>query len=360
MGEFEHRFWKNRAVDIETEVIAWKSMFRPAIEYGSEVWWPLVQQLEPLERLQRKVCKWILGCCRSTANEVVLGELGLPTLNSRFMRARLAFAGVVKRTGKERILGLCGQIDTTGIMPRRYTWSRVVSKALIAVGLEGNFQCSDLGTGAEEEEVLESWKRSVKSAVLVTERAQWKDGLAQKSKSELYAKIKEDPEFEPYLHIAEYLQCGKLRFNLRSGMCMLNVEKGRRSGEREDRMCSLCVQGVEETVEHFLFVCPVFNHLRAQFENNLASRCSRYSTPSLLVKWRSGVHINQAHIVLGDCTKFILSECERESKPGDVAREVRLISNRFIVSLWNARKKLLFSDLALASGAQSPQCGSAS
>ena len=37
VGEFEFRFWKNRAVDIETKVIAWKSMFRPALEYGSEV-----------------------------------------------------------------------------------------------------------------------------------------------------------------------------------------------------------------------------------------------------------------------------------------------------------------------------------
>jgi len=288
------------------------------------------------------------------------GELGIPTLNSRFLRARLSFAGVVKRTGTERILGLCGHIDTSGIMSRRYTWSRVVSRALDAVGLEGNFQCSDLGTGVEEKEVLESWKRIVKSAVLVTEREEWERGLVQKSKSVLYAQIKENPEFEPYLHIAEYMHCGKLRFNLRSGMCMLNVEKGRRSGEPDDRLCSLCVQGVEETVEHFLFTCPVFNHIRAQFDNNLSSFCSKHNLPSVLVKWRSHVHVDQAHIVLGDCTKFINSECDRESKPGEVAREVRLIANRFLVSLWNARKKLLFSDLALASGAQSPHCGSAS
>lgn len=134
---YEHRFWKNRAVDVEAKVIAWKSIFRPAIEYGSEVWWPMGVDLVKFERLQRKVCKWILGCCVTTTNEIVLGDLGVPSLESRFLRARLAWAGSVKYLGEERIAGLCASVDTSGVRTR--TWSQWVSMALVKVGLGDTF-----------------------------------------------------------------------------------------------------------------------------------------------------------------------------------------------------------------------------
>lgn len=46
---------------------------------------------------------------------------------------------------------------------------------------------------------------------------------------------------------------------------------------------------------------------------------------------------------LGDCTEYELDECSRDSKPRDVARGIRLISNRFILAIWNARKNSTYS-----------------
>jgi hypothetical protein len=70
VSALEGRFWKNHAVDIRTKAIAWKSIFRPVLEYGSEVWWP---GQADMERLRKRVWKWALGCLVTTVNEVVLG-----------------------------------------------------------------------------------------------------------------------------------------------------------------------------------------------------------------------------------------------------------------------------------------------
>ena len=74
-----------------------KPVFRPAIEYGREGWWSLNADLERLERPQRKVCKLVLECCRTTTNEVVLGDLGGKFIGKpRFTRAPLAWAGTLQ------------------------------------------------------------------------------------------------------------------------------------------------------------------------------------------------------------------------------------------------------------------------
>ena len=103
VNALEWRLWKNRALDVETKVIAWKTIFRPALEYGSEVWWPHDKMPELFERLRLKICKWILGCAVTTPTAIVLGDLGVPTMRSRFVRARLGFAGTVQCMERERI-----------------------------------------------------------------------------------------------------------------------------------------------------------------------------------------------------------------------------------------------------------------
>ena len=123
VNKLEYRLWKNRAVDVKTKVIAWSSIFRPVIEYGAEVWWPGAAEMDRVERIQKRVCKWMLGVCRTTIDEVVLGELGIPTVESRFVRARLAWAGWVRCAEVGSIVGLCGALE---VKSRRnaHTWER--------------------------------------------------------------------------------------------------------------------------------------------------------------------------------------------------------------------------------------------
>jgi len=360
VSQYEFRFWKNRAVDVKTKVIAWRAMFRPAIEYGSEVWWPLEQDLIVFERLQRKVCKWILGVCVTTPIEAVSGDLGLPSLGSRFSRALLSWAGVVRCMSRDRITGLCGDINTTRV--GKHTWSRRVTMALKLVRLSESFELECVPVQEEGiDEAVKRWKETVKSAVLAYELEEWRKGMQLKTKVSLYSQIKKFPEFEPYLHVEEYLRVGRLRFKFRSGMAMLNQEVGRRSKVMEDRYCVLCdEEEVEESIEHFLFICPVYKEVRKKFESRLSVCCSKYNVKSILTMWNSNDIISKSHVVLGDCTEFVIRECGKDHNPGEAARDIRLLSNKFLETIWNTRKKLIYPDPASAGGAQTPLRGSAS
>ena len=160
------------------------------------------------------------------------------------------------------------------------------------------------------------WKGKVKPVVLKVEKEEWRKGLVSKAKGVLYAQIKETPGFEPYLHLAEYVQVGKLRFNLRSGMCYLNIEIGRRSRKVEDRLCTLCDLNVDESVGHFVFHCPAYGENRSVFELRLATFCEKWNTPSLLRMWRSGVLMEQAIVVLGDPTQAVQGNAIGRPSPG--------------------------------------------
>ena len=99
----------------------------------------------------------------------------------------------------------------------------------------------------------------------------------------------------------------------------------------------------------------------ASFEQRLVVVCRKYDVMDVVDKWKGGDTVVKAQIVLGDCTEFVThAALDQDTKPGEVAREIRWISNLFISSIWNARKKFLFPDLVYASGAQIPQRGSAS
>jgi hypothetical protein len=351
----EWRLWKNRAVDVETKIIAWKTIFRPALEYGSEVWWPHDKQGEMFERLQLKVCKWMLGCAVTTPSAIVLGELGVPTMRSRFVRARLGFAGAVQCMEEKRITSACREKATM--------WNRMVSLVRNECGLSEAY--GELHSGGSEEERaqrVEEWKALVKLRVREKGREEWWDELVRGKRSESYREIKETPGFEEYLRSPEFQRGGRLLFKVRSGMLYLNDEVGRRSKRVEDRMCVLCNSGMVEDIQHFLFVCPKLCHVREMFRKNFSRVCVKLGIPSMVDVWNSGDVSSHLRIVLGSCVDLFSKELPREVNTADAARELRLVSNHFLLSLWSVRKKLLYSDLAVpsASGANVPPCGPAS
>ena len=218
--------------------------------------------------------------------------------------------------------------------------------------------------GSEEERAqrVEEWKALVRVAVLERERKMWWDELVRGKKSEAYREIKEVPGFETYLMSPEFVWGGLLRFKLRSGMLYLNEEVGRRSKRMKDRECSLCESGEVEDTKHFLFECPKLSRVRDMFRENLVRVCAQYRIPSVVDKWSNGDVSSRLCIVLGSSFRFFKKELPREFSPGEAARELRLISNHLILSLWSVRKKLLYSDLAIpmVGGANVPLCGSAS
>lgn len=357
VNQVEHRFWKNRAVDVRSKMIAWKSIFRPVMEYGAEVWWPGASDLEKFERLQKKVCKWSLGCAITTIDEIVLGELGVPTVESRFSRAKVAWAGVLECMDRKRIAGLCKDLVVKG-RGKRMSWRRVVEKNLQGLDIEAQFQ--ELFFVEEREEraaMVKGWKAIVKGAVGIREIQLWRERACVKVKADLYLQIKDVPRLEEYLFAEDFMQGGQLRFKLRSGSIILNQEKGRRSECFQDRMCEACDGGVEESVLHFLFECPAYEEERDKFSKRLGECCVLHDMENVLQQWSSEDMVCRAKLVLSDC---FIAKSRLKENTHEVTRQIRIISNHFLNAIWDARKHILFSDLVYASGAQKPRSGSAS
>ena len=89
-------------LNVEYGVQIWKSLIRPVLEYGAELWGDC--KWEDAERLQRLAAKRILRCPCLTTNEVALGELGWWSLKTRRDMLRLRFWAVLVNMSIGRIV----------------------------------------------------------------------------------------------------------------------------------------------------------------------------------------------------------------------------------------------------------------
>jgi len=303
----------------------------------------------------------MLGVSKTTIDEVVLGELGIPTVESRLVRARLAWAGSVRCAERGSIVGLCGRLRVKR-RGNEHTWEKKLVDSLTESRLEDAYE--EMGVEVSERpekrrEAVSAWKAAVKRRVGSCEIEKWTDGLHMKVKAAVYLHLKKEPMWESYLARGEFESGGRLRFKARSGSLLLNVERGRRSGCVAERLCEACESGVEESVEHFVLDCPAYVELRQKYSTLLKTLCEEYEAGSVYDMWCSDVKNDRVSVVLGDCTTHIVCDAEQPKDPVEVSRKIRIMSNHFLNALWDARKNVLFSGLVLTSGAQKPRSGSA-
>ena len=355
VSALEFRFWRNRAVDVKTKVIAWKTIFRPIIEYGAEVWWPAQSELNRLEVIQKRICKWILGCCRTTIDEIVLGELGVPTLQSRLLRARLAWAGVAKCIGEDRVVGLCRDL-TAKRRTKAHTWKSKIIEGLREIGLLVVYK--DLVVMDQVKE----WKALVRVGARRWEEKNWALNLAVKEKATVYVSLKQKSGLEKYLERGEFESGGKLRFRMRSGSILLNLERKRRTPNSrfEDSLCETCPNMASESVEHFLLRCPAYDTIRHEFTQKLKDLCEKEDILSIYEAWISSNVDMRMSVVLGDCVRSVCHKPGSKRDSEGLSRKLRCLSNNFISLMWDARKRKIYQGLVFStSGAQKPRSGSA-
>ena len=336
VNRVEYRLWKNRAVDVKTKVTAWKSIYRPIIEYGAEVWWPGAAVLDKLEILQKRVCKWSLGCGSTTVDEVVLGEVDVPPVESRLVRARLGWAGVVRCAVEGSIVSRCSRMVVRG-KGNEFTWRKVMERSLREVELVDELvQLRPVSVEEERRAAVDEWKGRVKGSVRERSEREWKMRLCTKVKAAVYLDLKQKPGWEEYLGREEFERGGRLRFKFRSGSLLLNVERGRRSGVSADRRCEACDSMREETVEHFLFDCAAYVDIRQKFSDVLKAFCDEYDVQSIWEMW-NGRESDRAIVVLGDCGKYMKSGGKGGADGSE--ENIRILSNHFLNVLWDTKKK---------------------
>ena len=66
------------------------SVFRPSLEYGSEVWDGNKSQAASLENIMLGGAKHVLGCSSKTSNEAIWEDMGLEVLHGRRDKRKLS------------------------------------------------------------------------------------------------------------------------------------------------------------------------------------------------------------------------------------------------------------------------------
>jgi hypothetical protein len=70
------------------------------------------------------------------------------------------------------------------------------------------------------------------------------------------------------------------------------------------------------------------------------------------------VDVNKrAQVPLSDCTAYVEDKLSAWGRVYAIARQIHTVSNRFLHTLWDARKHILYPDLVFTCGAQKPRNG---
>ena len=246
------------------------TLILPIVSYACVVWAPLyavnmnketLYELcnnSPMEKLNLKLCKYLLGVHRKSTNAAVRGEIGrYPLLISMLNLAARYHERIQSLEHSSLVKMSCSDIF---VHAYNASWPSVM------VELCRNF-CGTLSLKATLEQIYrESWSSYIDSC---------------QGKLRLYAKFKKSFELENYLlqfptHIRRNFS--KLRISAHN----LAIETGRYSKPHatpiEKRICFYCKQ--VETEFHFIFNCPLYYVERKSLYDQLSNILSIEIIPS--------------------------------------------------------------------------------
>jgi len=224
----------------------------PIVLYGSEIWG--YENLDIIEKLHLKFCKYILGVKSSTPSVMVYGELGRSPLS---IEVKIRMIGYWCRllNGKQSKLSVCAykvMIENYDINnPRNTKWLAFVKSILDDCGLSNIWESQE-----NVENLNAKWLKNKIRRVLNDQFIQsWQENMNSSSKCMLYKCHKHKIEYEKYLvncnkHYAKYIS------KFRTCNHSLPIEKGRYTKvERANRKCDKCNSSNIGDEYHYLLEC---------------------------------------------------------------------------------------------------------
>jgi hypothetical protein len=209
----------------------------------------------PLEKVQIKFCRYILGVHRKATNIAVRAELGLyPVLVELLIHSakywiQLCDTGLVTWVKK-------AYLDSYILKDKSHTWATHIQKLWTHFSL--NEIWNNHGT-RHRHKVIHLLRTGIHNQY----NSLWESALnMESSKLRTYKLFKVKPSLENYLcscNISRRQEFTKLRISAHS----LRIEIGRYTVPRktpvENRTCQLCNSNCIEDERHFVLNCPFFN-----------------------------------------------------------------------------------------------------
>ena len=229
----------------------------PILLYGCEVWG--FTNIQVIERLHLKFCKMLLCLKKSTPNYMVYAELGIKPLLYNIKSRMVNYWARLIQYDENRyncILYnlMLSKSNNNGIT---FKWLDFIKDVLNECGL--TYVWNDQGLY----NVNTKWLKELIKQILNDQYLQTLfSDMHNSSKASNYKLFKENCEFEEYLDILN----NKERIVLckfRTANHRLIIETGRwHNIDRENRICTLCDEGLVGDEFHYLLECSYFNDER--------------------------------------------------------------------------------------------------
>ena len=158
----------------------WKALVSPILEYGAEIWGD--KKWKDGAQIQKKMGKRILQLKKTTADEVVLGELGWWPLKARRDMLRLRYWRKILNMTEERLPKITYEWQRES--GNESSWVKYTEKILEELGMQELW---------EKQKVVESkyeWDKKIEKIIHQREEISWKTRMLNKPKSRTYIKHK--------------------------------------------------------------------------------------------------------------------------------------------------------------------------
>ena len=229
-------------------------MVLPILLYTSDFWGSLKHpKNSPIERLHRSFYKQVLGVKKQTNTSAVHLETGTVPIIFRAIRSSIKNWERI-REGKCNIL-LAAAFQEAAM--ENLPWIASIKQTFETNGLLHLFHST-------ESEVEES--KTPNNVLFQRLKDQYHQSAFEEVKNSskliFYNNLKTRSGMEKYLTNITNVKHRTAITRLRMSSHNLNIEEGRYTAiPREERLCSLCKNGVEDET-HFLVKCPMYNNIK--------------------------------------------------------------------------------------------------
>jgi hypothetical protein len=243
--------------DIETAVGLYDSMIKPILTYASDFWGCLKlppQSRNPIEIMQMKVFKQILGVHKQTTNHGVLLELGKTTLNLECIKLGIKNWERIRMGSGNAII-----LDTySDALKEGLPWLK---------GVEGHLERNNLNYFFTRKEFPNKYPFIYKKLYKAMASSFHEEALdaIKTNKLRSYALFKRESGRENYLLVIKNVEIRTQLTKFRISDHNLMIEKGRHEGlHKSTRFCPFCLDKVEDEI-HFMLKCPIYSNFRGHF-----------------------------------------------------------------------------------------------
>jgi hypothetical protein len=287
-------------LSIDCQLDMFDKIIKPILLYGCEIWG--FSNLDIIERLHLKFCKYVLSVNKSTPSFMIYGELGRYPVSINVKVRMVTFWASLVNSHDFKLSSILLRLAAYNSSSNdiKISWLTFIKNILNECGLCNIYECAPVN-------VL--WLKNTVKQILCDQFLQkWNRDKEDSPKGYNYNMFKQELRLENYL-LKLPSTLAKVMCKFRTGNAKLPIETGRWYNiERHNRICNLCNTDVGDEF-HYIFNCPSLSVERKLYIPNCYTKRPNANAFYYLFSTRK-------RSVLVNLYKYIKHVMERVNPPG--------------------------------------------